>query len=191
MISSFVGTQTHGLYSGVWWPFGQPGDLASDQRYEDGLATCFTAAPLAEGIEILGFPTLTVMVSADQPNALLAVRLCDVAPDGASTLVSWGMLNLTHRDSYAQPTPLESGHPYTVTVQLNAIAHALPTGHRWRVALSPTYWPHAWPSPQPVTLTLYDGSLSLPVRPPCADIDDSIHFLPAEAAPVMPREILR
>ena len=189
--SSVVGLQTHGLYSGVWCPFGQLGDLPSNQRYEDGLATCFTSAPLTERMEILGFPTVTATVSADQPNALLAVRLCDIAPDGASTLVSWGMLNLTHRDSHAQPAPLEPGQPYTVTVQLNAIAHALPAGHCWRVALSPTYWPHAWPSPQPVTLTLYDGSLSLPVRPPRPDSDDLIHFLPAEAAPVMPREILR
>ncbi len=28
---------------------------------------------------------------------------------------------------------------YTVTVRLDATAHALPPGHRWRVAISPTY----------------------------------------------------
>ncbi len=54
-------------------------------------------------MEILGFPQVQLKLSVDQPNALLAVRLCDVAPDGASRLVSWGLLNLTHRDGHADP----------------------------------------------------------------------------------------
>ena len=183
--------QTHGLYAGVWCPFGQAGDLASDQRIEDGLAACFITAPLTERQEILGFPTVTLTLSADKPNALVAVRLCDVAPDGASTLVSWGLLNLTHRESHEHPTPLTPGERYTVTVQLNAIGYALPVGHCWRVALSPTYWPHAWPSPEAVTLTLFSGQLSLPVRAPRPAEDAQITFLPAEAAPVMAVETLR
>jgi hypothetical protein len=124
---------------------------------------------LPEPQEILGFPDVTLTLKADQPTALLAVRLCDVAPTGESLLVTWGLLNLTHRESHTEPTPLIPGQPYTVTVRLNAIAHQLPAGHRWRVAVSPTYWPHAWPSPQPVTLTLLTGAdsfLTLPVRPP-------------------------
>jgi putative CocE/NonD family hydrolase len=185
--------QTHGLFAGVWCPFGSPGDLASDQQVEDGLSTTFTSAPFAQRTEYLGFPKVTLTLSADQPIALVSVRLCDVAPDGASTLVSWGMLNLTHRDSHEQPTPLTTGQRYTVTVQLNAIGYTLPAAHRWRVAVAPTYWPHAWPSPVPVTLTLYTGEatrLTLPVRPSVA-ADDQITFLPAEAAPLMERETLR
>ncbi|NYF25368.1 putative acyl esterase [Sporosarcina sp. JAI121] len=38
-------------------------------------------------------------MESNQKDALLAVRLCDVAPDGSSTRVTWGMLNLTHRNS--------------------------------------------------------------------------------------------
>ena len=56
-----------------------------------------------------------------------------------------------------------------MTVRLDAIAYALPAGHRWRVAVSPTYWPWVWPSPEPVTLSLFTGGasrLTLPVRPP-------------------------
>jgi len=183
--------QTHGLYAGVWCPFGQPGDLASDQRIEDGLSTCFTSPPLPESQEILGFPEVTLTLSADKPNALVAVRLCDVAPNGASTLVSWGLLNLTHRTSHAEPTPLIPRERYTVTVRLNAIGYALPAGHRWRVALAPTYWPHAWPSPEAVTLTLFAGHLSLPVRPPQPTADEQVSFLPPEVAPLMQREVLR
>ena len=185
--------QSHGLYAGVWCPFGSLGDLASDQQVEDGLSRCFTAAPVTERTHYLGFPEVTLTLSADQPLALVAIRLCDVAPDGASTLVSWGMLNLTHRKSHAQPTPLEPGKPYTVTVQLNAIGYTLPAGHCWRVAVAPTYWPHAWPSPQPVTLTLYPSEATkvvLPVRVPAA-ADELVTFLPSEVSTIMAREILR
>ncbi|MEZ4864663.1 MAG: CocE/NonD family hydrolase [Caldilineaceae bacterium] len=185
--------QTHGLYAGVWCPFGSPGDLASDQQGEDGLSTTFTSASFTQRTAYLGFPEVTLTLSADQPNALVAIRLSDVAPDGVSTLVSWGMLNLTHRDSHTQPTPLTPGQPYTVTVRLNAIGYTLPAGHRWRVAVAPTYWPHAWPSPTPVTLSLYTGTttrLTLPVRP-AQTADDLVTFLPAEAAPLMAHETLR
>lgn len=186
--------QTHGLYAGVWCPFGQAGDLASDQRLENGLSVCFTSEPLETPQEILGFPEVTVELASDRPNALLAVRLCDVAPDGASTLVSWGMLNLTHRDSHEHPTPLVPGERYTVTVRLNGIGHVLPAGHRWQVALSPTYWPHAWPSPEPVTLQVFTGEktrLTLPVRPPQAADHELPVFDVPETAAVLEREILR
>ncbi|MGB0385012.1 MAG: CocE/NonD family hydrolase [Ardenticatenaceae bacterium] len=190
----YVGAQTHGLDAGVWWSYGQPGDMPSDQRAEDGKSLCFTSAPLAEPVEILGFPEVTLTVAVDRPNALLAVRLCDVAPTGASALVTRGLLNLTHRDSHEFPTPLEPGKPYTVTIRLNGIAHSLPAGHRWRLAVSPTYWPHAWPSPEPVTLTLFTGQtsqLTLPVRPPRPEDAQLPPFGPPEHAPWLPHKVLR
>ncbi len=95
------------------------------------------------------------------------MRLCDVAPDGSSTLVTRGVLNLTHRDSHESPAPLVPGELVEVAVELNAIAHAFPPGHRIRLALSPTYWPWAWPSPAAAELTvdLAGSALELPVRP--------------------------
>ncbi|MEC1522745.1 CocE/NonD family hydrolase [Neobacillus niacini] len=186
--------QTHGLYAGVWCPFGQPGDLASDQRLENGQSVCFTSEQLESPMEILGFPEITVELESDKQNALLAVRLCDVAPDGAATLVSWGMLNLTHRKSHEHPTPLVPGERYTVNVRLNAIGHVLPAGHRWQVALSPNYWPHAWPSPEPVTLKVFSSEktrLTLPVRPPQERDQELPVFGAPETARVAEREILR
>ncbi|WP_419954040.1 CocE/NonD family hydrolase [Neobacillus niacini] len=186
--------QTHGLYAGVWCPFGQPGDLASDQRLENGQSVCFTSEQLESPMEILGFPEITVELESDKQNALLAVRLCDVAPDGAATLVSWGMLNLTHRESHEHPTPLVPGERYTVNVRLNAIGHVLPAGHRWQVALSPNYWPHAWPSPEPVTLKVFSSEktrLTLPVRPPQERDQELPVFGAPETARVAEREILR
>jgi predicted acyl esterase len=191
---TLLGAQINGATAGVWCPYGNKFGLPVDQRADDGLSLCFTSAPLNEALEILGFPEVNIKLSVDQPEALLAVRLCDVAPDGASRLVSWGLLNLTHRDGHEHPEPLNPGQTYQVRVQLNAVAHRLNAGHRWRVAFSPTYWPHAWPSPVAVKLTVttdHDSKLILPVRAP-NELDESLAaFDPPEGAPMLDFECLR
>ena len=163
-----LGAQATGLDSGLWCPYGDANDLPPDQRADDGLSLCFTSAPLEEGLEILGFPEVRLALAADRSCALVAVRLCDVAPAGESTLVTRGLLNLTHRESHEALSPLEPGRRYDVAVRLDGIAHSFAAGHRLRVAVSPTYWPFAWPSPEPVTLSVFTGAsrLVLPVRAP-------------------------
>ena len=78
-----------------------------DRRRPDGPTTPARSAsrpePLAEPLEVLGFPC-RLRLSADRPLALVAARLEDVAPDGSSLLVSWGMLNLTHRVGTSEPS---------------------------------------------------------------------------------------
>jgi putative CocE/NonD family hydrolase len=166
------GTLAHGIDSGTWVAWGEPGDHAPDQQAEDGRSLCFTSAPLSERLELLGSPEVSITIISDRPLALLAVRLCDVAPTGASALVTRGLLNLTHRQGHGSPERLVPGEPMAVTVRLRSMAYAFPAGHRIRLALSATYWPWAWPSPEPVTLTFLTGGASelvLPVRPPRAD----------------------
>ena len=62
-----------------------------------------------ERIELLGNARVELELESDRPVAQLAARLCDVAPDGTSLLVTRGVLNLTHRDSHEHPAPLEPG----------------------------------------------------------------------------------
>ena len=188
--STLVGAQEHGLLAGDWCPYGASEELPPDQRAEDGLCLCWTGAPLDERLEILGFPELAVTLAVDRPLALVCVRLCDVAPDGASTLITRGVLNLAQRSGTEEPAPLVPGEAYPVAVRLNAIAHAFLPGHSPRVAISPTYWPWAWPSPAPVTLTVADARLELPVRAPGRD-EDLRPFGPAEGAEPLATGMLR
>jgi putative CocE/NonD family hydrolase len=161
--------ESTGTQAGVWCAEGQAGELAGDQRPDDALSLVFDFGPLAEPLEILGLPAVTLDLAADKPQALICVRLCDVFPDGTSALVTRGLLNLTHRESHEDPIPLEPGARFTVRVPLDVIAHSFPAGNRVRVAVSPAYWPWAWPSPEEVTLTVFGGELELPVRPPRAE----------------------
>ena len=182
-----------GLTNGEWCPHGLSADLPADQRLDDGAAVCFETAALAEPLEILGAPVVELELAADRPHAFVVARLGDVGGDGETTLVTYGALNLTHRDSHAQPAPLERGRRYRVRVQLNDVAHAFPAGHRIRLALSNAYWPTLWPSPEPVMLTLWTGAstLVLPVRPARAEDAALRPFAEPEAAPPVRRTVLR
>lgn len=168
--------QTTGLGAGYQCSYGLGPDLSDDQRPDDAQSLCFDTQPLEHGIEILGEAELQLDIHCDRPQALLAARLCDVAPDGSSLRVSYGLLNLSHRDSEEHPEPLIPGKKYRVTIKLCGIAFAFLAGHRIRVALSTTYWPIAWPSPAAATVTLVSGTsmLRLPVRPPQPASDASL-----------------
>jgi hypothetical protein len=89
-----------------------------------------------------------------------------VHPSGESLRVSYGVLNLTHRDGHEKPALLSVGQRYRVRIQLNDAGSVFPAGHRVRLALSTAYWPMIWPSPEKATLLILGGTLDLPVRPP-------------------------
>ncbi len=183
----FSSPQTTGLAAGSWCGFAVEGELPTDQREDDGKSQTFDSPPLKERLEILGAPEVTLALVADRPLALVAARLNDVAPDGSSARVTYGLLNLTHRAGHERPEPLRSGERYVVKIRLNDIAHAFPVGHRIRLALSTSYWPVAWPSPELVSLGLFTGSsfVDLPVRVARPE-DDALRPFgePEGAAPV-------
>ena len=137
-------------------------------------------------------PSARARFASDRPLALASVRLCDVAPDGVSTLITRGQLNLTHRDGHETPRPLVPGERTRASVRLDAIGRAIPPGHRLRVSVSPTGWPRAWPSPEPVTLTVVAGAsyLELPVRLPRPDDARLAAFAEAEGSEPLPLERL-
>ncbi|HTO82110.1 MAG TPA: CocE/NonD family hydrolase, partial [Methylomirabilota bacterium] len=159
--------QTTGVAAGEYCAIWLGPEAPLDQRLDDGGSLAFETPPLAADVEILGAPALTLHVAADKPQANLAVRLCDVHPGGESTRVTYGILNLCHRDGHARPTPLKPGKVYKVAVAMDHVAYHFPKGHRIRVAISTAYWPLLWPSPEAVTLSLLTGKseLALPVRP--------------------------
>lgn len=177
--------QSVGKAAGVWCSFGSELEMPGDQREDAAGSLLFESAPLTERIEILGEPEVRLRVIPDRRCALLAARLNDVAPDGVSERVTYGVLNLTHRSGHESPEPMVPGRPHDVRVRLNAAAHAFAPGHRIRLALSTSYWPLVWPSPEPVTLRIRggEGVLMLPVRLPRPEDALLRPFPPPEAAP--------
>ena len=142
-------------------PYGQP----QDQRPDEAWSVVYDWPPLAEELEILGHPRVGVTITSSAPVAFLSAKLCDVFPDGTSALVTRGLLNLAHRESREEPSPLEPGTPYRVEVELEVTSWAFEPGHRIRLDLAGSDWPNAWPPPAAATLTVGrgDSALMLPV----------------------------
>jgi uncharacterized protein len=92
-----------------------------------------------------------------------------VAPDGSSVRIAHGMLNLCHRDSRESPAPMVPGQMVDIAFDIDQMAYRLDAGHRLRLALSNSYWPFVWPSPEAGRLSLQAGSLDLPIHPGTAD----------------------
>jgi putative CocE/NonD family hydrolase len=175
-ILSHRGRLTPASEPGPWCAAGRTADFPDDQQGEDGQCLAFTSEPIDDELAILGPPALRLRVAADKPVALVAVRLCDVWPDGASTLVTRGALNLTHRAGHDTVRPLTPGQTVDVTVPLQATGYVVPVGHSLRVTVSSAYWPLLWPSPELATLQV-DTSASELVVPLSAA---------AERAPTLP-----
>lgn len=163
--------QTTGRSGGAWCPFSSH-ELPREQSRDDAGSLVLDSEPLTERLEILGEPVAELEIAADRPGGLVAVRLCDVAPDGTSTRVTYGLLDLG-----------DDPNRRRVRVPLEAIAHSFSPSHRIRLAISTAYWPIAWPSPSPVTLAVHDWTLELPARPPRPEDGGLAPFGPPEAAP--------
>ncbi|MGK4580116.1 CocE/NonD family hydrolase [Kitasatospora sp. HPMI-4] len=176
--------QHTGIDAGRFLPRGKAADLPPDQREEDGRSVCFDSPPLPDPVEILGRARLRLRVRCDGRHGQVVARLCDVAPDGSSTLVTRGVLSLTARHGFDDVAEWTPGAVEDVGFELAGIAHAFPAGHRIRLALSSAYWPWVWPQPWAGGFEVDPGHsvLGLPVRRPVSDAAAPVAFEAAEQA---------
>ncbi len=158
--------QHTGVDAGRFFPFGNDADLPPDQREEDARSASFEFA-VGEETWVLGRPRVRLRLTAHAPRGQVVARVCDVAPDGSSTLVTRGVLNLSARHGRDRSVPWTPGAVEDVEFELNGIGHAFPPGHRIRLAVSSAYWPWVWPQPGSeagFTLDPAGSFLELPVR---------------------------
>jgi len=148
-----------------WW-----GEVAHDQRPTDAFSLVYDSEVLAADLEILGRPQAHLKVAADAPRADWFVRLSDIAPDGSVTLVTGAGFNGTHRQSAREPSDIVPGEAFAIEPELHFTSWVFPAGHRIRVSISNAQWPMFWPTPYPLTTSMFlggeDGSrIDLPVVP--------------------------
>lgn len=169
--------------------------MADDQRIDEGLSLLYSSQPITDdSLEIIGAPVANLWLSSTAEVAFVSVKLCDVAPDGTSFLVTKGVLNLTHRDSSTNPEPLVAGDVYEVQVPLLATAHRFRRGHRLRLMIAAADFLNEWPTPTPHTLSIHRGGatpsqLILPVAGKRNPALPEPQFLPSDFPPLPPDQI--
>ena len=159
-----------------WFANGPAPELPGDQRIDDGNSLCFDSVPLAKDVEYIGRPVFDIEFSVDRPVAMLAVRICDVKSNGESSRVSLGLFNLNQRPeaggSEREPKNLVPGRKYRMKLVLDFGAYKFRAGHRIRLAISTSYWPMVWPSPEQVTIKIYPASSTFSI--PLHDRNDEL-----------------
>jgi putative CocE/NonD family hydrolase len=143
----YRGDPTVGTCAGLWDPTGTGLGFPIDQGPDDLRSVTFTGAALAEDLEITGSPDAIVYLAVLEGDELnLVVKLCDVAPDGRSTLITTGWLRGTHRESHAAPTRIPIGEMIEYRVPLWATSYRVPAGHRVRASVACADFPRIWPT---------------------------------------------
>jgi predicted acyl esterase len=165
-----------GEYCAIWLGPEMPGD----QRRDDALSATWDSDALSADMQITGAPQITLKLSSDQATAKIAVRLNHIHPDGASTRITYGVLNLCHRDGHEVSSPLPLNEAITATLNLDQCAYTVPAGHRLRISISNSYWPLLWPSPVSTILDIHEGTVQIPLVNEVAG--HTVAFPPPEAA---------
>ncbi|MBB4351350.1 CocE/NonD family hydrolase [Aliirhizobium cellulosilyticum] len=150
-----------GTAAGEWFTLKPDAELAGDQRSDDAGSLTFETAPLAQSKTYLGRPVITLTLRADAELANLCARLVDIHPDGTATRISFGVINLAHRDGNEEPKPLTPGEPVTIRLELDTCGYRFGEGHRIRLSLSTAYWPMVLPPPVDSGVTIDIASLGL------------------------------
>ena len=186
-----VTTGRRGLGSTTPWA------MPIDQRLDEAFSLLFTGETLREPMELLGEPVAVLHASSTAEVAYFHVKLCDVAPDGASRLICDGGLLATHRGSHEVPERLVPGQVYALRIPLRHCAYRIEAGHRLRVAIASAEFQNAWPTGEAAINTIYRGSelashIVLPVAPvdlaplPPPEFAPSPHALPAAGSLARP-----
>ena len=155
-----------GLNTGEYMPISGVEELPRDQISDDEFSLCFDSDILSEYLDLLGTPLIHLRLSSNYNCGLIAARLCDLAPDGSSTLISFGILNLKQRKGREILAEVVPNKEMDLTLRFNDTGWSLKPGHKLRLALSTNLWPMAWPVEKMVTLelNLKDCTLEIPTR---------------------------
>jgi putative CocE/NonD family hydrolase len=152
-----------GMAAGGWW-----GELTGNMSTDDTASMVFDTEPLADPVEIIGMPEISLAVAADAPLYHWTIRLEDVWPDGNVSLVSGVLINPTHRISRDNPEYLVPGQNFTLNSRIHYTTWTFRPGHRIRLAISNAQFPMAWPTPYNGNTTIFLGPgswITLPVIP--------------------------
>lgn len=168
---------TVGTAAGLWDPLGTGIGYPLEQSEDNLRSLTYTSEPLPEDTEVTGSPTATLHVALEQGTELqLVAKLCAIAPDGRSTLLSTGWLNAAHREGPERSVSVPQGETLAYQISMWATSYVVPRGHRLRLSIACADFPRIWPTRTSPTIRLAVGgdaatSITVPVVPAAARVE--------------------
>ena len=163
-LRAVVSRDTTQVLAGVTAVLG--GGFTYDNRFAEGAAVTFTTGPAESDAVLSGPMNLHLRVVCHAREALWTIMICDVAPDGTSTVLSNGALLASRRavdderslfatnGDYTRPyhplteaalLPVPVGTPIVLDIDILTTEAVIATGHRLRVDVFATDTPRFIP----------------------------------------------
>jgi uncharacterized protein len=157
---------TTGFAAGRWISYGDDTNAPDDQCLEAGGSLIFDSPIFEHSQDILGSPVLNLRIASSRKTAFVAAVFSELLPSGGATKLSYGLCNLSHRNSHEHPDPPVPDKFIEVQIVLNHCGQRISKGNRIRLAISSSYFPITWPSPESAVITVdcSMSSLALPYR---------------------------
>lgn len=102
----------------------------------------YTTPPFARTVEVTGPVRTTLYLSSDRKDTDLAVKLLDVYPDGRAFNLDESIQRVRWRAGWDHPVFMDPGHIYRVEVGPLVTSNAFLPGHRLRIEVSSSNFPH-------------------------------------------------
>jgi putative CocE/NonD family hydrolase len=140
-----------------------------DQREREGLFGCrppylplaarrdvlvFQTPPLEQDVEVIGPVVAELWIATDGPDTDITAKLVDVHPasadwpGGFAMNLCEGILRCRYRDHPERPHPMVPDRPTPITVELFPTANRFLKGHRIRLDIAASEFPHYDLNPQ-------------------------------------------
>jgi uncharacterized protein len=108
----------------------------------------FQTPPLEHDLEVTGPITVRLWITSDAPDTDFTAKLIDVyapsadLPHGFAMNLTEGLLRVRYRDSWERPVLMEPDEVYAITIELFPVANLFCRGHRLRLDISSSNFPH-------------------------------------------------
>jgi putative CocE/NonD family hydrolase len=108
----------------------------------------FQTEPLAADVEVTGAIEARMWISSDGPDTDFTIKLIDLYPpsedypEGFALNLTDGILRCRYRDSWEHPSLMKPGEAYEITVSCFPTANLFKAGHRIRLDVSSSNFPH-------------------------------------------------
>ena len=102
----------------------------------------YTTPPLEQEVEVTGPVKMVLYAASSARDTDFVAKLVDVAPNEYAMNVAEGILRARYRDSWEEPTLLEPGRVYKLEIDLWSTSNRFLKGHRIRVEVTSSNFPH-------------------------------------------------
>lgn len=108
----------------------------------------FQSQPLTADLEVTGEIEANLWISSDCPDTDFTIKLIDVYPpsedypEGYALNLTDGIMRCRYRDSWSAPVPMTPGTVYAIKVTAFPTANLFKRGHRIRLDVSSSNFPH-------------------------------------------------